>query len=273
MVAFPCALAAAMAAENMDPAGDGSQYAWAENAGWLNAELDTDRDGTPDEGVEVRDFELVGWMWGENLGWVSLSCRNTDSCWVDYGVKNDGHGLLTGFAWAENAGWIDFSPSEGGVAIDPGTGEFHGEAWAENLGWIRFASDGPNPFRVTTSWRCDPPPELPVEPVTLRLSGSGPETWLEWDPVPDATGWDVVVGDMGPLLASAGDFTDSVEACIAENHTSNGLHFPESPPAGNAFWFLVRAVNCGGSGTYDSAGSMQLGSRDDEINTSLVSCN
>ena len=30
--------ASAVLAENVDPAGDGSQYAWGENIGWLNAE-------------------------------------------------------------------------------------------------------------------------------------------------------------------------------------------------------------------------------------------
>ena len=47
-------------AENVDPSNDGSQYAYAENAGWINAE--PSGDGGP--GVTVADFELSGWMWG-----------------------------------------------------------------------------------------------------------------------------------------------------------------------------------------------------------------
>src|SRR4029434_8427813 len=51
-------------AENIDPADDTSQYAWAENIGWLNAE--PSGDGGP--GVQVGDSQLSGWMWGENMG-------------------------------------------------------------------------------------------------------------------------------------------------------------------------------------------------------------
>jgi hypothetical protein len=271
-MAFASATVLVAAAENIDPAGDGSQYAWAENVGWLSAEMDTDHDGTPDEGVEVRDFELLGWMWGENVGWVSLSCKNTGSCWADYGVRNDGQGFLHGFAWAENVGWIDFAPTDGGVRIHPGTGEFEGEAWGENIGWIRFASNGPHPFRLTTDWRCDPPPGSPLDPVDLRLYEPGPETWLEWTPVSGATGWDVVFGYLDLLRATLGDFEVAAEGCLADNQTEIGLAFADLPAPGDAYWFLVRPANCGGPGTYDSLGPMQIGGRDAEINASTVSC-
>jgi len=62
-------IVAATATENTDPDGDGSQYAYGENVGWLNAE--PLGDGGP--GVRVEDFELTGWFWGENVGWVSLA--------------------------------------------------------------------------------------------------------------------------------------------------------------------------------------------------------
>ena len=63
-------------AENMDPANDGSQYAWAENLGWIN--LQPSGPGGP--GVQVSDSRLTGWAWAENAGWISLSCENTSSC-------------------------------------------------------------------------------------------------------------------------------------------------------------------------------------------------
>ena len=145
-------------AENIDPDNDGSQYAWGENIGWLNAE--PNGEGGP--GVEVTDTDLTGYLWGENIGWVSLSCVNTGSCGtVDYGVTNDGNGILAGYAWAENSGWISFScantsscgTSNYGVTIDSTTGVFDGKAWAENVGWISFAPmGGPTVFGVTTSW-------------------------------------------------------------------------------------------------------------------------
>ena len=111
------------AAENTDPDGDGSQYAYGENVGWLNAEPL----GNGGPGVLVDDFELTGWIWGENVGWVSLSCKNTLTCGAeDFGVRNDGQGRLSGLAWAENIGWVNFAPHFAGVSIDPATGVFAG---------------------------------------------------------------------------------------------------------------------------------------------------
>ena len=84
------------AAENIDPDNDDSQKAWAENVGWINAEPN----GDGGDGIQVGDNELSGWMWSENTGWVSLSCKNTLSCaTTDYGVLNDGNGVLTGYGW------------------------------------------------------------------------------------------------------------------------------------------------------------------------------
>ena len=144
-------------AENIDPDDDGSQYAYGENVGWLNAE--PSGDGGP--GVEVKDSKLTGYIWAENIGWVSLSCENTSSCGTaNYGVTNDGNGNLKGYAWGENVGWISFSCENTGscgtvgygVTIDPATGEFSGKAWGENIGWTTFRSTGSVTFGVTTSW-------------------------------------------------------------------------------------------------------------------------
>ena len=55
--------------ENIDPANDGSKYAWSENLGWLNA-----RPGGPGgPGVQVSDSDLTGWAWSENAGWITFS--------------------------------------------------------------------------------------------------------------------------------------------------------------------------------------------------------
>ncbi len=116
----------AVAVDNIDPNDDGSQFAWGENTGWLNAEPGCD-DGP---GVFVEDDGLSGYLWSENTGWVSLSCLNTASCGTsDFGVTNNGNGTLAGYAWSENAGWISFScANEGscatknyGVIINPAT--------------------------------------------------------------------------------------------------------------------------------------------------------
>jgi hypothetical protein len=255
-------------AENIDPSDDGSQYAWAESVGWLSAEQDTDGDGTPDEGVTVTDFALNGWMWGESVGWVSLTCSNTSSCGtVDYGVTNDGCGNLGGYAWAENVGWIKFAHGEGGVTIDAATGEFSGEAWAENVGWISFASDGPHPYKMTTSWVWPPPSGT----ADLWLTHSDPATTLTWTLVAGATAYDLVEGDLGVLHAT-GDLSVATTGCAAENHGSTSTTHSVTPAPGDGYWFLVRGCNCGGNTSYDSGGGGQHGPRDPGVASSGNDC-
>jgi hypothetical protein len=137
-------------AENIDPYNDDSQYAYGENIGWMNFEPDTG------DGVQVECDMLTGFVWAENIGWISMSCENTGSCGtVDYGVTNDGWGNLAGFAWAENVGWISFSCDnttscgmvDYGVTIDA-DGNFDGWAYGENIGWIHLASITPGAYDV-----------------------------------------------------------------------------------------------------------------------------
>ena len=110
-------------AENIDPYQDNSQYAYSENAGWLNFEPNA---AGPNVGVAVSSSKLTGFIWAENIGWINLSPASYG------GVFNDGAGNLSGYAWGENVGWINFSPSYGGVTIDI-DGNFDGWAWGENI--------------------------------------------------------------------------------------------------------------------------------------------
>lgn len=100
---------------------------------------------------------VSGWIWSENIGWISLGGDN-------YGVKADtssistgGQGALSGYAWSEHIGWISFNradtgnpPGEPFVAggsiaqVDWSTGKING--WAKALsanggwdGWIKFS--------------------------------------------------------------------------------------------------------------------------------------
>jgi hypothetical protein len=149
----------ALATDNIDPSDNGSQYAWGENTGLLNAEPGLDGD----PGVFVEDDGLSGYLWSEDTGWVSLSCLTNSTCGTtDYRVTNDGAGNLAGYAWSENTGWISFSCTNDadncatrnyGVTINPANGEFSGRAWSENTGWISFRNQsGPGSYGVTTSW-------------------------------------------------------------------------------------------------------------------------
>ncbi|MGH9869656.1 MAG: hypothetical protein ACREAA_16010 [Candidatus Polarisedimenticolia bacterium] len=265
--------------ENVDPLQNGSQYVYAENVGWLNAE--PLGDGGP--GVQVEDFRLTGWMWGENIGWASLSCQNTGSCGaVTYGVTNDGHGMLAGFAWSEAAGWISFScASTGscttasyGVTVDPFTGRFDGRAWSENLGWITFASLGPVSYGLATSW-CQATASPPAGSPDLTASTApGGDVLLSWTAPAGAAWYEVVRGSLGLLQSSGGDFTAATQGCVASGLTGSSILFaePSPPPPGAGHWFLVRGANCKGDGTWDSGSPWQLGLRDAEIAGSAGAC-
>jgi len=129
--------------KNIDPYDVNAQYAYCENIGWINFEPNV---ADPNAGAQVSSSKITGFIWAENIGWLSLSCENTGSCGtVDYGVVNDGVGNLSGYAWGENIGWINFDPQVSGdpnnygVKIDS-DGNFSGWAWGENIGWINFNS-------------------------------------------------------------------------------------------------------------------------------------
>ena len=143
------AVGVALAAGNIDPT---NKWAWGANAGWINF--------APDNGgVTVYSDHLEGYAWGENIGWLRLGtctsgspCTYANTIATDYGVNNDGVGNLSGYAWGTNVGWINFSPDNGGVAINPATGDFSGYAWGENVGWIHLQNASPA-YKVTTGWR------------------------------------------------------------------------------------------------------------------------
>lgn len=77
-------------------------------------------------------FELRGWAWNDNLGWVSFYCPagvpagNPDPTVNNMGANcSDAAGYTGGY----------------GVKIDRTTGKFSGYAWGDNAGWISFDND------------------------------------------------------------------------------------------------------------------------------------
>jgi hypothetical protein len=265
---------AAAQSENIDPAGDGHQYAWGENVGWLNAEPS----GDGGNGAQVADFVLTGWLWGENIGWVSLSCTNTSVCGTSqYGVGNDGSGKLSGFAWSENAGWINFAPTTCagdptcGVRIDPATGYFSGRAWGENIGWITFSKGPPAEWTARTSW-CQGLSGPPGVVTGLTLGKSGSEVVLTWT-APQGSGWyDVVEGALSALRSSGGNFAVATRRCTAGRVVGTSVTAAGTPPPGDAAWYLVRGANCRGRATYDDGSPSQPVGRDAGIAASQRGC-
>jgi hypothetical protein len=258
--------------ENIDPANDGSQYAWAENVGWFNAEPAS----CSGCGVQVTDFELTGWLWGENIGWINLSCTNNSTCGtVSYGVINDGHGNLGGFAWAENAGWLNFAPATSSASIDPTSGEFSGYAWAENLGWVSLsctntATCGTTDYGIKTDW-CQAVGASPTGTPDVDAAKNGNDIDLSWPALVGADWYEIVQGDLSTLTPS-GDYSTATDLCPVDNETGLTATISGTPSVGDGFWFLVRGVNCKGKGTHDSGGAGQSGLRDAEIAGSGNDC-
>jgi len=104
-----------------DIRGDGQQvlYGVAYNSGIL-AFADPYQPSVAYRGC-ARDmgtyYQLEGWGWDTNLGWVSLYCP--------------------GGSGAQNQG-VDCGTYAYGVTVDKDDGQFHGFAWGDNIGYISF---------------------------------------------------------------------------------------------------------------------------------------
>ncbi len=127
---------AAASGTTIDPS---QPYAYAANAGWVNAYAD----GT--NGAVIGQSFCSGYLYGANLGWITLGDGAPDNGYAygnadgaDAGVNHDGAGQLRGLAWSANAGWLTFEDT-GNPRVDLATGELSGFAWGANLGWISLS--------------------------------------------------------------------------------------------------------------------------------------
>jgi hypothetical protein len=133
-----------LAQSDIDPVNKNS---WQENCGWMNWR----DDNNAAQGVRDRGTFLSGYIWCENIGWISVgdgspanAVSYSNATGADFGVNITGAtGNLSGFAWGENVGWINFGG--GAMAVPPqparfdgAAGRFRGYAWAENIGWINL---------------------------------------------------------------------------------------------------------------------------------------
>lgn len=114
---------------------------------------------------------------------------------------------------------------------------------------------------------------VPTGVPAVTASRPAPNTArLSWLTVPVATGYDVVKGSVVALRSSGGNYTTSTISCLGNNLVATTADDTAAVPAGQGFWYLVRAVSCGGSASYDSQAPKQIGSRDAEIAASGVAC-
>jgi glucose/arabinose dehydrogenase/PKD repeat protein len=108
---------------------------------------------------------------------------------------------------------------------------------------------------------------------SLQATRSGADAaHLTWGSLACASAYDVTRGSVSSLRSTSGNFGAAAQACVASGLHVTTLDDPQPTPAGGS-WFLVRAVGCGGAGTYDESGvPSQAGSRDAEIAASPGAC-
>jgi hypothetical protein len=103
----------------------------------------------------------------------------------------------------------------------------------------------------------------------VGLAFSGPND-LSWDAAPAATGYDVIRGTLSTLLS--GGFASATDACVGPHIGDTFMSDAHVPAEGDADWFLIRASNLCGTGTYDDGTPSQVASRESGIAASANAC-
>ncbi len=136
-----------------------SKYAWAENAGWVNA-APTNAAQTVYVHFDGNAGWLSGYAWGENIGWIKMGADSggpyVNTASNNWGVNLASNGKLSGYAWGQNVGWITFGPALCDAAINTTNGAFSGHAWGENMGWISFSGSSPDYGTRTMAFDAQP---------------------------------------------------------------------------------------------------------------------
>ncbi len=112
-------------------------------------------------------------------------------------------------------------------------------------------------------------PELPAVPPAgspaLTVTRSGTTAVLAWTPLAGAQLYDVARGSMS-ALRTTGSFTSSANNCLLNDRMPLTVSDAQQPATGDSYWYVVRALNCTGDGTYNDG--TQVVSRDAGINGS-----
>jgi len=112
------------------------------------------------------------------------------------------------------------------------------------------------------------PPGVSLVSVAA-FSGS---SQITWSGTPGATGYDVVAGSLTILQLTGGDFAAAVSECLADDTAATAAVDSALPGPADGRWYLVRAVDCHVSGTYESGDPAQQGARNPEIAASPNAC-
>jgi N-acetylneuraminic acid mutarotase len=92
----------------------------------------------------------------------------------------------------------------------------------------------------------------PAEIPTMTVTKSGTDAVLNWPARPDAFRYDLVRGRVGDWPVGS---NPSGELCVADDTFGTSASDTAVPAAGDAYWYLVRAENVCGNGSYGTQGT------------------
>ena len=110
-------------------------------------------------GLPTASVELDGYLWSENIGWVSLNCKTGGADGPDVGTDPDDVCLTSDY----------------NVTMDDATGQLSGWAWSGNVGWISFGKLGSGTGAALSSFPSivDSPGTIPVSARAVGVLSSG----------------------------------------------------------------------------------------------------
>lgn len=95
---------------------------------------------------------------------------------------------------------------------------------------------------------------------------------LSWGAIADATGYDIVRGDLGVLHESGGNLAAATVECLVDGETELSLAYAATPAPGHGFYFLARSEAGQIQETWDEGDVGQILSRDPALENSAGSC-
>jgi hypothetical protein len=142
------------------------------NIGWISAN-NTNMAGVVSYGLNIpaADGNLSGYAWSENIGAMAfdnsggyLTGCPSGTCsarrvgdnlegWARFVEIKKALDIGNSGGWQ---GWIKLNPTNGGVTIDPPSGNLGGYAWSDELGWIDFSKAKIGPI-ITPPTGCTSP--------------------------------------------------------------------------------------------------------------------
>jgi hypothetical protein len=109
--------------------------------------------------------------------------------------------------------------------------------------------------------------------AVLDVDEAGAGVSLTWTAADNATGYDVVTGDLVVLRSTGGDFSQAVTGCVVDGSASTSAVLADPGPApGGGIFYLVRSIGTRCVGTYDDGSPSQQTGRDAGLAAAPAAC-